>query len=620
MSERRATDAIPTLIDFADPRDASAPRTRLRLDAPRELLVARTAHEVPTVLGAVEERARRGLLAVGAVRYEAASAFDATQTTHAPDGPLALFAIHDPPDPAGSAEPFGPPIDPALAPTLRFESALDRARFEHAMEEIRAAFASGRTAEINLTTQFRADFPPSSASAPIDPRAVRAFFEALSRAQPGGYAALAPLGEETMLSVSPELFFDFWSGAEGETGAILTRPMKGTAKRGASDEEDRANAAALRASAKERRENELALEQMRGELGAIALAGSVVAARVAHVEALATVWQMTSDLEARTPAGTRLEDVFRALFPSASVTGAPRATTMALIRSVEPEPRGFYCGAFGLVRPDPRGGVRATFNVPIRTVVLRGRQASIGVGSGITPLSSDEGEWREWQHKRVFLERASAPFALLETLRLEQGALRHLDAHLARMARSARHFRFPWDERGLRDALEALASAHAEGVLRVRVELDALGRWRLEAHPFTPRRPDDPPVRLALAARALAEAHGEFVAHKTTRRGHYDAFAPEDPRLFDTVLFDEEGELTECTRGNVAMRIGGRWVTPPRSSGLLEGVERASAIASGRLVEAVVRLEDVPRVEGWWFLNSLRGIVPATLEATRAAG
>lgn len=621
MREHRPSSSVPTLVDFTDPRDGIATRLAFRFDTPRETLVAHTPGEVRGVLDAVERAVKRGALAVGAIRYEAACAFDPRWPTHPADGPLAVFALHDPPAPG--ARLADAPEDPAHAPTLSFETTLDRPRFERAMQAIRAAFADGRTTEINLTTQLHAELAPRGDDTEFSAESVRAFFDALSRAQPGGYAALVPLGEETLLSVSPELFFDFHAGRPGSEGTILTRPMKGTAKRGASEEEDRANAEALRTSEKERRENLLALEQMGRELAAIAVPGSVASSRVCHVEPLQTVWQMTSDLTASTPPGTSLFDVFRALFPSASVTGAPRESTMALIRDVELEPRGFYCGALGVVMPEGEGSLRAVFNVPIRTVVLRASRASIGVGSGITPLSSDEGEWREWQHKRVFLDRASAPFSLLETMRLESGSLRQKDAHLARMAKSAAHVRFPFDEAHVREQLEALERAHPEGVFRARLLLDALGRTQLEAHAFTLRAPSDPPVVLALATRPFPQAHGEFVRHKTTRRAHYEAFAPTDPSVFDTILWNEEGEITECARGNVAMRLDGRWVTPPLSSGLLPGVERAALIREGTLAEAVVRVEDAPRVEAWAFLNSLRGFVPAALvpdERVRARG
>jgi para-aminobenzoate synthetase/4-amino-4-deoxychorismate lyase len=134
------------------------------------------------------------------------------------------------------------------------------------------------------------------------------------------------------------------------------------------------------------------------------------------------------------------------------------------------------------------------------------------------------------------------------------------------------------------------------------------GQARAEAFAL-PASPDQ--VLLQLADRPLPEAHSEFTRFKTTRRAHYDAFTPTQPGVFDTVLWNTDGEITECIRGNVAMLIDGRWVTPPLHCGLLDGVARGLALQSGQLVEAVVRVDDLPRVQGWAFLNSLRGWIRA---------
>jgi para-aminobenzoate synthetase/4-amino-4-deoxychorismate lyase len=208
---------------------------------------------------------------------------------------------------------------------------------------------------------------------------------------------------------------------------------------------------------------------------------------------------------------------------------------------------------------------------------------------------------------------SSNRFDILETLALDGGAFRHLDAHLARMARSAAHFAYPWSPERVRASLQPLALAHGTGLWRVRLVLSADGAVRAEAHACatTPV-----PVRLQLADRPLLEAHSDAVRHKLTLRHHYDALAPTDPAVFDTLLWNEAGELTECTRGNIAACVDGQWLTPPVACGLLPGVGRAVALREGRLAEAVLRLEDVPRVEAWAFVNSLRGWLDAELDGS----
>ena len=420
-----------------------------------------------------------------------------------------------------------------------------------------------------------------------------------------------------VLSVSPELFFD-WQDAPGG-GHILARPMKGTAPRGATPEEDAAQAAHLRTSAKERAENVMIVDLLRNDLSRIAQPHSVQVPVLFHTQALPTVWQMTSDVQARTRPGTTLTEVFAALFPCGSVTGAPKVRAMQMIRALEPAPRGVYCGAIGVVRPAGVAGadglcrVAATFNVPIRTVVLRATPdgsttATCGIGSGITSGASAAAEWQEWRHKRAFAERASAPFDLLETLALDGGQLRHQGEHLARLHAAAVHFGYPWSAEAVAQCLHDLARAHPQGLWRVRLLLSAQGQPRAEAFAL---QPTPVPVRLQLAPRPFEAAHSEFVRYKTTRRAHYAAFAPTAPGVFDTVLWNEAGEITECTFGNIAALLDGRWTTPPLACGLLPGVGRAVALRQGRVTEAVLRVDDVPRVQAWAFINSLRGWLDA---------
>ncbi|RYF24273.1 MAG: bifunctional aminodeoxychorismate synthase component I/aminotransferase [Comamonadaceae bacterium] len=618
-------------IDFSDPRDAAAPRLQRAFGTPRETLVARTADEVRPVLRAVEAAARAGDWCVGGLRYEAAGAFDAALVTHAADGPLAWFAVFDA-KAVSAADSAAPQAD---APTLAWAPGMARDVFDDALRALHASISDGEFYQVNYTAQQVAQVQPAAGVAGVAgvaPQASdRALFAALRRAQPGGYAARLTLGDERVLSVSPELFFDWRPDAHG-AGPLLARPMKGTAPRGATAADDAAQAQALRAAPKERAENVMIVDLLRNDLSRVAEPHSVRVPRLFHTEALPTVWQMTSDVSAQTRAGTTLESVFAALFPCGSITGAPKVQAMRAIHALEPAPRGYYCGALGVVRPaeagghtrdgegeregegNGAGGIVATFNVPIRTLVLRGNQAACGIGSGITSGAQPDAEWREWRHKRAFAERASAPFDILETLALEGGHLRHAHDHLVRMAAAAAHFGLPWYPPRAEQCLAALAQAHPTGLWRVRLLLDARGQPRAEAFAMAPTAA---PVRLALAARPLPEAHGEFVRHKTTRRAHYAAFEPAaGSSAFDTVLYNEDGEITECTRGNIAMQLAdGRWVTPPLACGLLPGIGRAIALREGRVTEAVVHKDDAAQVQAWAFLNSLRGWLPATLVA-----
>lgn len=571
---------METLVDFASP-DGSTGALRVAFGPPDDILVAHSLADVRAVLDAVQAHALAGRWCVGYLRYEAAPAFDAALQVHAHDGPLAWFGVHDAPLPW--------PAEPLHTAELSGVRAPERVAFDAALARIQAAIAAGEVYQVNHTAALHGRLAAGSG---------RALFHALQAAQPGGYAAYLDCGSEQVLSVSPELFFD-WTG-----GRLRTRPMKGTAARGSTPLADRAQADALRASAKERAENVMVVDMLRNDLSRIARPHSVEVPRLFHLEALPSVWQMTSDVIATTRPGTTLAEVFAALFPCGSVTGAPKVRAMQLIRQLEHGPRGVYCGAVGVVRP----GGDATFNVAIRTVTLRGEQVTCGIGSGITADAQADAEWREWRHKRAFLERARAPFALLETLALTDGVYRDADAHLARMAGAAAHFGRPWHMADVQQALQAVRQNHATGQWRVRLLLQADGRAQAQAFalPVTPS-----PVRLQLATQAFEMADSEFTRFKTTRRGHYDAVAPTDPAVFDTLLWNDQQEVTECTRGNIALLLDGEWVTPPLHCGLLPGVGRANALAAGRVQERVVRLADLPRVQALAFVNSLRGWLPA---------
>jgi para-aminobenzoate synthetase/4-amino-4-deoxychorismate lyase len=589
------TPVTRAIIDFQDANGSRAGPERLQFSAPQQVLVARTLADVRPVLEQVDALSRQGLWCVGFVRYEAASAFDPALQTHAAEGPLVWFGVHTKAFTSHELLQQGRPFQPAPeAESPVWQLQLGRSDFDSAMDRIHAAIAAGDFYQVNFTTRLHARFSGDALH----------YYEALRHAQPQGFGAFIDTGDEQVLSVSPELFFD-WDGHR-----VLSRPMKGTAPRGATAAEDEALAERLRGSPKEQAENVMIVDLIRNDLSRVAQPFSVTVPRLFGLEALPTVWQMTSDVTARTRNGTTLWDLFAALFPCGSVTGAPKVQAMREIVALEPDARGVYCGAVGVVRP----GGHATFNVPIRTVTLRGTHAVCGIGSGITSDAQKDGEWAEWAHKRLFLERASQPFQVLETLALREGRFSHLELHIQRMSQAAAHFGFAWGEALVRAALDGLVARHPRGSWRVRLLLSKQGEVDVEAYSLA----DTPmPVRLQLARSPLQEAAGEFVRFKTTRRAHYDAHAPSQTALtqgvFDTLLYNPQGELTECTRGNIAFLIDGRWVTPSVSCGLLPGVGRALLLAQGKLQEEVVRLEALPRVQACAFINSLRGWMDAQL-------
>lgn len=591
-------------IDMGQPLYAGGARLVVQLAAPLWVQQAHTATELRQLLADVQQAASDGLWCVGGLCYEAASALTPHLTTHPAQQPLAWFGIYAPPNtnvPPATASATASP-----APELLWSDNLHRSAFNTALQAIHDGIAQGRFYQVNYTHQMQ-----GHSRSPVD---TSALFVALQQAQPGGYALSLDMGAQHVLSVSPELFFDWHQPAQGN-GHILTRPMKGTAARGSTAQQDAQQARHLRSSLKEQAENVMIVDLLRNDLGRIATTGTVQVSELFAVQALPTVWQMTSDVRADLPQGTELRGILQALFPCGSVTGAPKAAAMQAIAALENNPRGWYCGALGVVRPDGAGGVRATFNVPIRTLVLQqDRSLSCGIGSGITADAHMEGEWREWHYKRAFIERVSMPFQLLETLALDNGTLRHLNLHMQRMALAAAHFNYPWHATQVHQALQSLAVQHAQGLWRVRLLLSSDGSLQTQAFacPPSPQK-----VRLQWASAPLTQTHSEFVRFKTTRRAHYDAWTPQDTNVFDTILWNEDGEITECTRGNIAAFLDERWVTPPLACGLLPGIGRTIALAQGKVTEASIHLQDANRVQQWAFINSLRGWITAEVMATQ---
>ena len=568
---------------------------------PARWLRASAPDEVAGVIATAEAAARAGAWVLGGLRYEAAQAFEPRVGGHAlPAGEaLAEFAVYEQAPEAWLEG--GPWHTGALHWHDTQPEADEAAQIERVREWIRA----GDVYQVNLTTRL--------AAGSTSDRDLAEIFLALHAAQPGGFSLFLrrPKGQGGVASVSPELFFDWRALPEAQRSWLLAaQPMKGTAPRGDDTASDEAAQAHLRTSIKERAENLMIVDLLRNDMGRIATLGSVRVPRLFELHALPTVWQMTSTVSAVTRPGLGLADVFAALFPCGSVTGAPKIRAMQLIHQLETTPRGWYCGALGLLQP----GGAATFNVPIRTVEQgSGGRLVCGIGSAITLDSEPAAEIAEWRAKTRFLLRAQAPIEALETMRLEQGVFVREGGHRTRMQASARHFGLRWSPANWRDTLAAIAQAYPQGLWRVRLTLSTEGALQSRVEPLheTPQ-----PVVLALAGMPI-DSHGpaaEFIRHKTTRRELYEVFAATKPsEAFDVLLWNSAGELTECSFGNIALLIDGRWLTPRLDAGLLPGVMRQQLLAEGRIAEARLTRQDLARAEGLAFFNSLRGWLAARL-------
>lgn len=575
-------------------------RRSFQLSDPLEVLTTTRLEEVAEVIGAAERAVARHKWVAGFVSYEAAPAFDGSLVVREVSGtgveqlPLVWFAVFD--RRAVTSTHDGRYELGAWAPST------DETSHHAAIAEIRNQIRQGHTYQVNHTFRLHASFAGDAL----------ALYSDLASSQTCGYGSFIDAGRWAVASASPELFFEW------RHDRIVSKPMKGTTDRGTTLADDEERRRRLFGSEKNRAENLMIVDMVRNDLGRISRVGSVEVPELFSTEKYDTVWQMTSTVHSRPLPEVELVDVFGALFPSASITGAPKVSTMAIISRLENTPRGVYCGTVGFGGPGTAGPEWA-FNVAIRTVLIDREEnlATYGTGGGITYDSTPGDEYAEALLKTQVLERRSADLQLVETLRWEpESGFYELARHLSRLSESAWYFDVPLDTAEVRAGLDR-ATRGAERGLRVRLLVDRTGWITIEAADLPPGA--ERPLVLAMDTERV-DSRDPLLFHKTTSRSVYEAAARRFPGADDVVLVNEAGRVTETTIGNLAVSIDGAWVTPPVGDGLLAGVRRAALLSSGGLVERSVTIDELRSAAGLARLNSVRGWEAATLGETRRDG
>jgi len=468
--------------------------------------------------------------------------------------------------------------------------AISAEEYARGFATIQGHLSAGDTYQVNFTTTVEG----SVLGSPL------AVYDQMLRRQPVSFAAYVNLPEETVLSFSPELFYRV---ADGQ---ITVRPMKGTWPRGVDAAGDHEAAKALRHDEKNRAEHVMIVDLLRNDVGQIAEPGSVDVKSLMDVEQYATLLQMTSTISATVRDGVSAATVFQSMFPSGSITGAPKRRTMEIIRDMERGPRGIYTGAIGYFGP----GNEACFNVAIRTMRVKDGLFSMGVGGGVTADSTAKDEYKECELKAAFLTREAMEFSLIETMRCESG-IALLAGHLERLAASADYFGVEYDAAGLRLEMDAAVREAGDEVSRVRLELHRDGTWEMQRSSLDVPRWQG----RVLLARETTVSTDVFLHHKTTRRAFYDqGLLRAKQQGFDEVLFrNEKARLTEAAISNVFLRVDGMWVTPSLRCGVLPGVMRAVLIERWNAVERDdVDLPLLQRAEAVVLCNALRGVRDVT--------
>jgi para-aminobenzoate synthetase/4-amino-4-deoxychorismate lyase len=566
-------------------------------------LSARASHEVPGLLAAAQQAAMDGRWVGGYLTYEAAAAFDPAFVVNESDTEaLAWFGVFGARREVPAA--IHNPAESGAYVVSQWRPGLNRDQYGDAFDQIQRHILDGDTYQVNFTFPLHAAFTG-------DPDV---FYNDLVCAQRPRYAAHLWHDDTHVLSVSPEKFFT----VSGRT--IEAQPMKGTAARGRTVEEDLAYRDSLIASEKDIAENLMIVDLIRNDIGKVAEPGSVATRDLFSVERYRTVWQMISTVEATLSEDVSLPDVFAALFPSGSVTGAPKARSMEIIANLERRPRGVYCGSVGFIPPGD-GLDGASFNVAIRTVEIDYAEgvARYGVGGGITWGSTVDNEFDEAVTKFEVLRFDVSPMALIEAIRWDDG-WRWLDDHLDRLEASSAYWSFVFDRATIQRRLGDIEST-IEGPSKVRIVCGSAGEVDIGTEDAPKRWASGPgpsiePVTVSIDTEPIDDSNTR-IYHKTTDRRAINTRIDRHPESDDVLMVNRLGRITESSIANVAFLIEGEWLTPPVLDGLLGGVMRSHLVEDGTLTERSISIPEALSADAVALVSALRGWRPAVIVSQR---
>ena len=552
-------------------------------DAIKELKT-KDIKEVKPLLDELEAYQNEGYYAVGYVSYEAAPAFETKFQVI--DGPLMseyllYFTVHE----TVQTEPIPLTYDPITLPKS-WQELTTAEEYKAAIEHIHHHIRQGDTYQVNYTVQLQQNLT-------ADPFAI---YNRLVVEQNAHYNAFIQHDDVSIISISPELFF------KKDGDKLTTRPMKGTTNRGLTSETDLAQARWLAQDQKNRSENMMIVDLLRNDMNRISKIGSEDVKSLCQVEQYSTVWQMTSTIETQLLTNRSLCDVFQALFPCGSITGAPKIATMEIIKRVEKQPRGVYCGAIGILVPQGP----SIFNVAIRTLQMEETKAIYGVGGGITWDSNWESEYEETKQKAAVLYRQNPKFDLISTGRIHQGKLLFLEEHIKRLQESSRYFDYPFNAEKAHYQVEALCqSLDLNTDYRLKMSLAKDGELKFEHSQLTNLSDDFCQARLVEQRHPLDRPYTFF---KTSYRPHLNI----EPH--EQIYYNHEGQLLETSIGNIVLKIEDQLYTPPVHLGLLNGIYRQSLIAENKLKEKVLTVKDLKQAQAIYGCNAVRGLYELKVE------
>lgn len=518
------------------------------------------------------------LHAVGFISYNASPAFDSALTTQKnTDFPLLWFGLYE------HAESLQIPKNPNIK--LNLDATINRTDYLKNIEKIKNYIKAGDTYQVNYTYPMKMIFSE-------DPKNL---FWSLATAQPTPYSMYIETDDWAISSVSPELFFKL----NGDK--IETRPMKGTRPRALTLKEDLLEKEALFYSEKDRAENLMIVDMIRNDLGRVAKINTVEVNQLFRIEKYPTVWQMTSNISAKTHATNT--QILQALFPCASITGAPKPRTMEIIKELEPHPRKVYTGCMGRMLPNRQ----TQFNVAIRTAIWdkHSKELAYHVGGGIVFDSDPEDEYRESIIKSRITHTINHDFQIIESLLWEPNdGFFILPYHVERMKNSAQYFDFIFSEANLTKHFDTFDPEDTQSSYKIRILLSKNGKITFEAIPIESANKNQ--RKTVTLAQSPIKKDNVFLYHKTTERDVYKFHIDHAEFADDVLLWNENGEITESSSSNIVFEKNNRKFTPPVKCGLLDGTFRRMLLDHKKMEERIIHKEDIFNYDHIYLINSVR--------------
>lgn len=554
-----------------------------RFHSPKHILTTDNQQEVIEKLKEVEEYQKQGYTCVGLIAYEAAPALnEKMKVKMGCKVPFIWFGVYDKCEFLNYTA-IQEDYDQQSFPD-DWESELDATSYQTKIKQIKKYLLEGESYQVNFTYRLTRAFD-------FDPLAYFLFMDASQKSM---YSSYFNIGSHIILSATPELFF------RKERDKILCKPMKGTIARGFSFSQDEKQKQFLYSSEKQRAENVMIVDMLRNDLGKIAKVGSVQVEKLFEVETYPTLHQLTSTITARTESD--FVEILQALFPCASITGAPKIRTMEIIAELENSPRGFYCGAIGMLTPPHQ----MSFQVAIRTLTvhLATNTAEFGTGGGVVWDSTDTDEWQESKTKMTFLFQKPKMFSLVETMKWtrKEGIFLY-EEHLERLEQSAQYFQYPFDRDFITDSIHKFVQTISDEEVMIRMLLSSNGQLTFQQYPLPIAKY---PYLIKLSPLPI-QINSPYLYHKTTYREIYDDFLRYKDNCDDVLLWNERKEITETTKFNIVIEKNGLHLTPKEDCGLLNGCLRRNLIKKGQLYEDLLTLDDLLNCDYIYLINSVRG-------------